>query len=167
MEYSTQDTRLEVGTAKDALKEMYGMHSTPDMGSEREKIDVSNFRDPHDRFIHGRMKMDTLAFDFYYNKPTAEEENENDDESLVLASYKYLRELEKSGTKCYFKLTYGDDTGFEWEGKPSVIRKGGNTNEALRFTLNVSCESEMTEFGFDDTTTTNSGTTTGEGESGT
>lgn len=44
---------------------LYGLKSTPDMGGEREKREVTNLLDPARRYIAGLYKYDELVFGFF------------------------------------------------------------------------------------------------------
>ena len=143
MELLSKGTKLQYAeSASGTFKTLYGLKTTPDMGGDPEKVDVTNLNDNVRRYIKGVKDLGDLDFGFYYN---SDDENPNVSESDVATSYSTLRALDKAGTKVYFKLIYPDGTGYSWNGTVSVKRVAAEVNQAISFTLRVMCESDLTD----------------------
>ncbi len=143
MEYSSKGITLSMADTKaGTFKQLYGLHKIPDMGADREKIDVTNFDDGHKRYIAGVGDFGDLTFDFFYNKETSDD----DDEAVELLNvYKALKTAETADEPKWFKLEYPDGTGHIWQGDISVKRTGAGVNEALKFQLTTTVRSEIEE----------------------
>ena len=143
MEILSKGTKLQYAeSAAGTFKTLYGLKTTPDMGGDPEKVDVTNLNDSVRRYIKGVKDLGDLDFGFYYNSA---DENPNVSESDVAASYSTLRALDKAGTKVYFKLIYPDGTGYSWNGTVSVKRVAAEVNQAISFMLRVMCESDLAD----------------------
>jgi hypothetical protein len=143
MEFASTGTVLSVcETENGTFLPMYGFFTTPDMGKENERIDVTNYSDRVERKIDSGVKsFDSLTFDAYINiKQSTESET-----TQILESYKYLRQKQEAGTKLWFKLTYPDGGTHTWKGTPNAWRLATNIKEALKFRLSATVESSMTE----------------------
>ncbi|MGN0595777.1 MAG: phage tail tube protein [Ruminiclostridium sp.] len=141
MELLSKGTKLAYATAKaGSFTVLYGLQSTPDMGGDPEKVDVTNLNDGVRRYIKGVKEYGDLDFTFYYND---DKENPNVGESEVAASYSTLRAFDKAGTDVWFKLTYPDGTGFLWNGSVSVKRSAAEVNGALKFTLRTTPKTDF------------------------
>ena len=162
MEYNSKGISLTIcTTANGTFQKLYGLKNTPDMGGDKEKLDVTNLDDSHIRNINGIADYGDLAFEFWYNKET---DADAQDAELIKNSYSVLKAYETAGTKLYWKLTYPDGTGCSWLGEPAVKRAGVGVNEALAFTVTTSIESTITDFNAPCsglTVTSAAGTTTG------
>lgn len=142
MEYCSKGTTLACSTTENGtFKVLYGMSSIPDMGGDREKIDITNLEDGNKRYIYGVSDFGELAFEFFYNREDTESSQDK-----ILNAYSTLKNYETSATKLWWKLTYPDGSGHIWKGEPSVKRKGVGVNEALAFTLTISLENEIEDF---------------------
>lgn len=143
MEFASKGIKLEVSeTENGTFRELYGLYSVPDLGKENDKVEVTNLADDMDRNIDSGVKSyDSLNFDFYLNIKKASE----DETTKVLESYKYLRQKQDAGTQLYFKLTYPDGGTHQWCGTPNAWRLAAGIKEALKFRLNTTVESSMTE----------------------
>lgn len=151
MEYCSKGTTLSMADDKTGtFKTLYGMSSIPDMGGDREKIDVTNLGDNNKRYIYGVSDFGELSFEFFYNK---EEQPDAESSTKLLNAYKALKDCETAGAKKWWKLTYPDGTGHIWKGEPSVKRKGVGVNEALAFTLTISLENDIEDFDTDTVST--------------
>ncbi|MCQ2464382.1 MAG: phage tail protein [Oscillospiraceae bacterium] len=141
MEFSTKGTRLEVKAHSESkYKTAYGLYNTPDMGGNKEKIDVTNLSDSHKRSIDGIADYGSLQFDFYDTK------NVTDSEAEIKATYTAFRAWDIAGTLVDFRLVYPDGTGFEWSGTVSVSRDAAAVNNAMKFKVYSSLESELKDY---------------------
>ncbi len=133
MELLSKGTKIQYADTKaGAYKTLYGLQSTPDMGGDPEKVDVTNLADGSKRYIPGVKDYGDLDFTFFYND---EDENPAVSEADVAAAYSTLRALQTSNAAVWFKLLYPDGTGFLWSSKVSVKRSAAEVNAALKFTL--------------------------------
>lgn len=133
MELLSKGTKLQYADTKaGAYKTLYGLQSTPDMGGDPEKVDVTNLADGAKRYIPGVKDYGDLDFTFFYND---EDENPAVSEADVAAAYSTLRALQTSNATVWFKLIYPDNTGYQWSSKVSVKRSAAEVNAALKFTL--------------------------------
>lgn len=144
MEYCTRDSYLAVSEDGTVYKELYGLSGFPQMGGTPNKIDVTNLRDKRKRYINGVQETEDLSFPFYYNREKSGDSGEG--ENKIRESYKVLREYQNKDTLLHWKLVYSDGSGFKWDGRVSVFRDSGEVNAALKFTANISCETELTDF---------------------
>lgn len=139
MEYLTKDSYLSFSeTGEGTYTELYGMNSYPKMGGTPQKVDVSNMRDSKKRSINGLQEVDNLDFGFYYNA-----ESKDDSDSMAKKAFSKLKTLEKSNKLVFWRLTFPDDSHYDWQGKPIVNMDGGSVGEAMKFTLSVSLESDL------------------------
>ena len=111
---------------------LYGLKSTPDMGGEREKKEVTNLLDPARRYIAGLYKYDDLTFGFYYNSA---EENPNVTGGQVAAAYQTARAVERAGATVTQKLEFPDGTSFTWSGQISTKIKSMNPDGVMEFSI--------------------------------
>ena len=111
---------------------LYGLKSTPDMGGEREKKEVTNLLDPARRYIAGLYKYDDLTFGFYYNSA---EENPNVTGGQVAAAYQTARAIERAGATVTQKLEFPDGTSFTWSGQISTKIKSMNPDGVMEFSI--------------------------------
>ena len=121
-------------------RNLYGLSEVPNMGGEKEKVDVTNLADKNKRYIDGITDFGDLEFKFFYNK---EKEEDAEDSTEVKESYAVLRAYELAKTPLTFRLTYPDKTGHQWQGTASVRRNSAGVNAALEFTLISTVSSEM------------------------
>lgn len=133
MELLSKGTKLQYASAKaGTFSTLYGLQSTPDMGGDPEKVDVTNLADGAKRYIPGVKDYGDLDFTFFYND---DEDNPAVSESDVAAAYSTLRALQTADTTVWLKLLYPDGTGYLWSSKVSVKRSAAEVNAALKFTL--------------------------------
>lgn len=133
MELLSKGTKLQYADTKaGTYKTLYGLQSTPDMGGDPEKVDVTNLADGSKRYIPGVKDYGDLDFTFFYND---DDDNPAVSEADVSTSYSTLRALQKSNSTAWFKLLYPDGTGYQWSSKVSVKRSAAEVNAALKFTL--------------------------------
>lgn len=141
MEFSTVGTYLEVKAAGEGtFKKAYGLYNTPDMGGNKEKIDVTNLMDTHKRTVDGITDYGSLQFDFYDTK------NETDSAAEIRQTYQAFRAWELSRTEVDFRLVYPDGTGFNWRGTVSTSIDAAGVNTAMKFKVYSSLTGAMTDF---------------------
>ncbi len=144
MELLSKGIRLEIcedaSQSSPVWRNLYGLSSTPDIGGDPEKIEVTNLADGNKRYIDGILDYGDLEFGFFYNK-----EDTPDEEASVkiMESYAVLRAYQQEGTQLDYRLVYPDNTGHQWKGSVNVKRSAAAVNAALEFTLTTSLSSEM------------------------
>ncbi len=111
---------------------LYGLKSTPDMGGNREKKQVTNLLDTAHRYIAGLYKYDELTFGFYYN---SDSDNPNVIAGQVAAAYSAARAIERAGTSVSQKLEFPDGTYFTWTGQISTRIKSMNPDGIMEFSI--------------------------------
>lgn len=110
MELLSKGTKLQYADTKTGtFKTLYGLQSTPDMGGDPEKVDVTNLADGSKRYIPGVKDYGDLDFTFFYND---EDENPAVSEADVSTSYSTLRALQKANSTAWFKLLYPEAQAF-------------------------------------------------------
>lgn len=150
MELLSKGTYLSYSEAETGTyKKLYGLRSTPDMGGDPEKVEVTNLNDGMRRYVRGIKDPGDLEFGFYYNSA---DENSTATENEVKTSYATLRALDTAGTSVWYILVYPDGTGFKWKGSVSVKRSAAEVNGVLAFTLRTMCETELKDYTADETT---------------
>lgn len=143
-EYLANGSKISISTTSNGtFQELYGLETLPDMGGSPNLVSVTNLSDTRERQIGGIQKMDAPVFGFYYNKETSEDAAGAEKLKNV---YSKLTAYQAAGAKLYWKLEYPDNTGFIFEGKPFVSRKGGGVDDPLKFDVTVPMESELTSF---------------------
>lgn len=124
-----------------ASTEINGCYSTPDMGGEPEKIDVTSFdQKKYKKYIQGLMDLPTLQFDFFDST----------------TNYNAALSAESDTSKSY-SLTYPDGSGYTWTGTHRTFKLGAAVGDAIKFRIVCVADSELTPK--QDTETTG-GTTT-------
>lgn len=140
-EFSTKGTKLEVkASGEGTFKKCYGLYNTPDMGGNKEKLDVTNLEDSHKRTIDGIADYGSLQFDFY------DTINEADSSTAIRQTYSAFRTWELAGTEVNFRLTYPDGTGFTWSGTVSTTRDAASVNSAMKFKVYSSLSTAISDF---------------------
>lgn len=142
-EFNSKGTILSVApvpqTGDPAYKKLYGLFNVPEMGGTPEQIDVTNLEDSHKRSILGIQDTGTLDFEFYAT------ENEEDTTAQIRDTWNILRAYQSAGDTMMWKLEYPDGEGFTWKGKCSLRRQSVGVNSAIKFTLTVGLETELTD----------------------
>jgi predicted secreted protein len=140
MERAMLGTRLEMAdTAEGTYKTLYGLAKVPDMSFEAEKIEVTNFQDKNKRYIPGVVDLGDPEFEFYNDDTTTEPTSG----TMLMNSYKALREAETSHKVKYFRLIYPDKTGFAFSAYVVTTRTGGGTGDALQFKAKMLINSDI------------------------
>lgn len=111
---------------------LYGLKSTPDMGGNRERKQITNLLDTAHRYIGGLYKYDDLVFGFYYN---SEGDNPNVTSGQVAAAFAAARAIENGGMSVPQKLEFPDGTYFTWTGQVATKIKSMNPDGVMEFTI--------------------------------
>lgn len=142
-EFNSKGTILSVAlvpqSGDPAYKKLYGLFTVPEMGGTPEQIDVTNLEDSHKRSILGIQDTGTLDFEFYAT------EDETDTTAQIRDTWNILRGYQSAGDTMMWKLEYPDGEGFTWKGKCSLRRQSVGVNSAIKFTLTVGLETELTD----------------------
>jgi hypothetical protein len=142
-EFNSKGTILSVApvpqSGDPAYKKLYGLFTVPEMGGTPEQIDVTNLEDSHKRSILGIQDTGTLDFEFYAT------EDETDTTAQIRDTWNILRGYQSAGNTMMWKLKYPDGEGFTWKGKCSLRRQSVGVNSAVKFTLTVGLETELTD----------------------
>ncbi len=144
-EFNSKGTILYVGAdpvspaTEVTYKKLYGLFNVPEMGGTPERIDVTNLEDGHKRSILGIGDVGSLDFEFYAT------EDETDTTEQIRDTWNILRGYQTAGTIMNWKLVYPDGEGFSWKGTCSVRRQAAGVNAAIKFTLSVGLDTELTD----------------------
>ena len=111
---------------------LYGLKSTPGIGGEREKKEVTNLLDTAHRYIAGLYKYDDLTFDFYYNSADT---NPNVSAEQTAAAYRAARAVEVSGASVPQKIQFPDGTYFTWTGQIATKIKSMDADGVMEFSI--------------------------------
>lgn len=108
------------------------LQSIPDLGATPEQIDVTCMQDTAKRYMNGIKDYGSLEFGFLYD-------------STQFATLDAL-----AGSTVHFKLEISDTSGgtasttFNFSGEPAVRLNGAGVNEALKYTLAIALNSDIT-----------------------
>ena len=142
-EFNSKGTILSVAaiptTGDPTFKKLYGLFTVPEMGGTPETIDVTNLEDAIKRNIPGIGDTGILEFEFYAT------EGETDTTAQIRDTWNILRGYQTAGDAMMWKLEYPDGEGFTWKGKCTVRRQAVGVNNAIKFTLAIGLESELTD----------------------
>lgn len=143
----TAGTHLYIGTASFSdetgkwtfsdYKELFGVLSTPELGAEPNKIDITDLGClKYKKYMNGLQDQDSISFEMLF------------DNSSDTAPFRLLTAAEAAGGVHGFKLELPDTLGangttFEWAGEVSVKMNAINPDEALKFTLTTGLQSEF------------------------
>lgn len=120
---------------------LYGLKSTPDMGGNRERKQITNLLDTAHRYIAGLYKYEDLSFGFYYN---SDGDNPNVSGGQVAAAYQAARAIECAGTSVPQKLEFPDGTYFTWTGQISTKIKSMNPDGVMEFVITSIPDTKLT-----------------------
>lgn len=95
--------------------------STPDIGSEPERVDVTTLADSKRKYIKGIEDSENLSFPCVYRNEV----------------FAKVKSDEEDGGQYQFQLTYPDRAGFDFAGEIATTVSGAEINGALAFTLIV------------------------------
>ena len=106
--------------------ELTNLQEIPDLGGEKEAIEVTTLADAAHRYIDGLINYgDSLPFKFLYDKE----------------QFATLNGLSGSVN---WKVELPDATTYTFTGAPSIKLDGVGTNAVLTYTLNIKPDSELT-----------------------
>lgn len=141
MEFISKGCKLScaepVSSGTQTFLQLYGLYSVPEMGGSPQMVDVTNLNDSHKRYIHGILDTGSLEFEFYATK------DETDTSTVIYDTYNTLLEYQMDGTVLDWKLEYPDGTGYTWSGRANVRKQQIGVNDAIKFTLNTSLDTEL------------------------
>jgi len=117
---STIGTVLKFGTTQGSLTQLCKIKSFPQLGGEREQIEVTDLEDEQQAFVPGVQSISNMQFTANY----------------LLATYQSLKtNAMKPG---YFELDFGGSQGkATWEGQYDVFINEGGVNDPVTMTLSV------------------------------
>lgn len=139
-EFNSRGTTLSVKSGiETTYKEVYGLYNVPEMGGSVEMLDVTNLSDKHKRHIPGISDPGALEFQFYNTK------DDEDSATLIMQTYATFRTWQLADTVVDFKLSYPDGSGFTWSGRPTVKMESTGVNQAIKFKMAASVESEIVD----------------------
>ena len=101
----------------------------PDLGGEKEKLDVTTLSDTRKKTINGVEDAGDLNFKAWYEK----------------ADYEKLLEIQEAETVDTYQLWFGangEDGIWEWEGALSVYPNSGSSNNAREMSFSITDEGE-------------------------
>ena len=108
-----------------------GLKELPDVGVEPEKVENTTLEDEIEQYENGIGDPGDMTYKFKWDNGGAK------------ASYRILREYEKTGETVSFKETLKDGTTTEFDAQVAVKRTGAGVNAAMDFDLNLSLQSNL------------------------
>ncbi|MCM1335307.1 MAG: hypothetical protein NC084_12840 [Bacteroides sp.] len=119
--YITAKTSLTIGNTK-----IEGLTSTPDMGSEPEKIDITSFdNEKYKSYIPGLMDPGSLTFEFI------------DKTSNFNAAYA------AEGTTNSYELTFPDGSKYAWSGTHRTYKLAAAVGDRVNFAVACTPSTEL------------------------
>lgn len=124
---STIGTILKFGTTQGSLTKLCKIKTFPQLGGEREQIEVTDLEDDMQTFVPGVQSVDSMQFTANY----------------LLATYTSLKtNAMKDG---YFELDFGSSQGkATWEGQYDVYISEGGVNDPVEMVITVYPSSVIT-----------------------
>lgn len=117
---STIGTVLKFGTEQANLTQLCKIKTFPQLGGEREQIEVTDMEDEMQTFVPGVMQVDSMTFTANY----------------LVATYTTLKT--NAMTDGYFELDFGGQQGkATWQGQYDVYVNEGEVNGAVEMTITV------------------------------
>lgn len=120
--------KFEYSANGTAYTEVSNLQEIPSLGGTPDKVDVTCLADGNKKYINGLVDYGDLAFKFLY------------DNSSETSNYRVLKGL--TGIN-HFKITFPDNTTFEFTGECSCSLDAASVNAALTFTANIALNSEI------------------------
>lgn len=120
---------MHKGQGEKAFKKLIDITEYPDLGGEKEKLDVTTLSDKKKRTINGIEDTGDLAFKAWYEK----------------ADYEKLLALQESGSVDAYQLWFGEDGKdgvWEWSGVMAVYPNSGSSNNAREMSFSITDEGE-------------------------
>ncbi len=110
-EFLSAKTSLKIGS-----QAINGCFSTPDMGAEPSKVDVSSFdTEEYKEYIAGLSDPPTMNFDFY-------------DQTT---NFTAAQALDGKVNTC--ELTYPDGSGYSWSGTHRTFKLAASVDDTIKF----------------------------------
>lgn len=120
--FITAKTTFSIGSTK-----IDSLSSTPDMGSEPEKIDVTSFdNERYMSYITGLMDPGSLTFEFI------------DETTNFNAAYN------AEGQTNSYTLTFPDGSKYTWSGTHRTYKLAASVNERVNFAVSCTPSTELT-----------------------
>lgn len=120
--------KFEYSANGTSFTEISNLQEIPSLGGTPDKVDVTCLADGNKKYINGLVDYGDLAFKFLY------------DNSSETSNYRVLKSL--TGIN-HFKITFPDNTTFEFTGECSCSLDAASVNAALTFTANIALNSEI------------------------
>lgn len=120
--------KFEYSANGTSYTEISNLQEIPSLGGTPDKVDVTCLADGNKKYINGLVDYGDLAFKFLY------------DNSSETSNYRVLKSL--TGIN-HFKITFPDNTTFEFTGECSCSLDAASVNAALTFTANIALNSEI------------------------
>lgn len=120
--------KFEYSANGTSYTEVSNLQEIPSLGGTPDKVDVTCLADGNKKYINGLVDYGDLAFKFLY------------DNSSETSNYRVLKSL--TGIN-HFKITFPDNTTFEFTGECSCSLDAASVNAALTFTANIALNSEI------------------------
>lgn len=120
--------KFEYSANGTSFTEINNLQEIPSLGGTPDKVDVTCLADGNKKYINGLVDYGDLAFKFLY------------DNSSETSNYRVLKSL--TGIN-HFKITFPDNTTFEFTGECSCSLDAASVNAALTFTANIALNSEI------------------------
>lgn len=112
--------------------ELEGLQEVPELGGEKEKIEITTLSDTAKRYRNGIKDYGDLAYKFLYDNSTA------------TSNYRVLKGFDDNDSVVEFKITYPDGTGHAFSAQVGVKLDGVAVNGIMTFTANLSLQSDLT-----------------------
>lgn len=109
-----------------------GLQEVPELGGEKEKIEITTLADSTKRYRNGIKDYGDLAYKFLY------------DNSSSTSNYRVLKGFDDNDSVVEFKITYPDRTSHEFLAQVGVKLDGAAVNGVLTFTASLSLQSDIT-----------------------
>lgn len=122
-EFLSATTTFKIGTT--AIEKM---KSTPDMGSEPDKVDVTSFdNEKYKSYITGLMDPGSLVFEFW------------DDTT----NFNAAKDAESSDTTTSYTLEFPDGSKYTWSGSHRVYKLSASVGDAVSFAIACTPSTEL------------------------
>lgn len=119
----------EKADAPGTFEKLIDITEYPDLGGEKEKLDVTTLSDKKKRTINGIEDTGDLNFKAWYE----------------LADYKKLLTIQESGKVETYQIWFGEegvDGKWEWSGVMAVYPNSGASNNAREMSFSITDEGE-------------------------
>lgn len=120
---------MHKGSSDSDFAKLLDITEYPDLGGEKEKLDVTTLSDKKKRTINGIEDVNDLNFKAWYEK----------------TDYEKLLAIQEAGTVDKYQLWFGEngeDGIWEWEGIMAVYPNSGSSNNAREMSFSITDEGE-------------------------